>query len=115
MNRSRIIFASTFALSALLAVGTAHAAESQMLTDPLGFKSISEFVAKVLDALVRIALPIISLFVVYSGFLFVWARGNKDQLEKAKLNFLWVIIGTLLILGASTLSKILEGTLGQIK
>src|SRR5262245_52544398 len=53
------------------------------------FSSIPNFIAGALKALVIVALPIISLFIVYSGFLFVAARGNEAKLSEAKQNFVF--------------------------
>ncbi|HEY4488182.1 MAG TPA: hypothetical protein VJB97_01560 [Candidatus Paceibacterota bacterium] len=78
------------------------------------FNSIPLFIAGFLKLLVMIALPIISLFVVYSGFLFVWARGNEAELTKAKTNFFYVIIGAILILGAWVIATLLAGTVTQL-
>jgi len=85
------------------------------LENPLAFNSIGEFVAGALQALVVIALPIVGFFILLSGFLFISARGNKDQLAKAKTNFMWVIAGAILILGAWALAQLIEGTVNQLR
>lgn len=90
-------------------------AQAQSLQNPLAFDNISGFVEGALRALVFIGLPIISLFIVYSGFLFVMAQGNEDGLKKAKTNFLYVIIGAILILGAWALAQLLGGTVNQLR
>ena len=84
------------------------------LQNPLNSKTVPEFIAGALKALALIALPIITLFLVISGFLFVSARGNAQQLETAKKNFFYVIIGAVLILGAWILATLIAGTVNQI-
>jgi len=84
------------------------------LQNPLNFCSIPEFLAGALKALAMIALPIITLFLVISGFLFITAQGNPQQLEKAKKNFMYVIIGALLILGAWIIATLIAGTVNQL-
>jgi hypothetical protein len=76
--------------------------------------TVQGFIADFLKAVVEIALPFLTLFLVYSGFLFAFARGKPSELEKAKRNFLGVIIGALLILGCLELSNVLSGTVTQI-
>ncbi|HUO56076.1 MAG TPA: hypothetical protein VMU27_01430 [Candidatus Paceibacterota bacterium] len=99
---------------------TAHAQTSgctgSCLPNPLssGLSTIPQFLAAALKALVQISLPIITVFVVYSGFLFVTAQGNKSKLEDAKRNFFFVILGALLILGAWILANIIAGTVSSI-
>ena len=86
------------------------------LNNPLNsnFSSIPAFIAGALKALAMIALPIITLFLVISGFLFVTAQGNQQKLETAKKNFYFVIIGALLILGAWILATLIAGTISQL-
>jgi cytochrome b561 len=85
------------------------------LQNPLAFDSIAEFVSKALQALVVIALPIVGFFILLSGFLFISARGNQEKLSRAKTNFMWVIAGAILILGAWALSQLIGGTIEQLR
>lgn len=84
------------------------------LQNPLTTNSIAEFIAKALKVLVIVALPIITLFIVISGFMFVLARGNEGKLTEAKKNFVYVIIGALLILGAWVIATLIGGTVSQL-
>ncbi|OGG60817.1 hypothetical protein A2765_01775 [Candidatus Kaiserbacteria bacterium RIFCSPHIGHO2_01_FULL_56_24] len=84
------------------------------LQNPLKFPNIQKFIEGVLQAIVMIALPIITVFVVYSGFLFISARGNEAKLSNAKNNFMYVIIGTILILSAWVLATLIGGTVTQL-
>jgi len=101
-------------LTTFLFASVVYAQES--LKNPLNsnFSSIPAFIAGALKALALIALPIITLFFVISGFMFVMARGNQEQLKKAKMNFLYVVIGTILILGAWILATLIAGTVSEI-
>lgn len=83
--------------------------------NPLGYNTIDSFLRAVLNAVVTIAFPIIVLFLVYAGFLFVSAQGDQEKLKTAKKIFLWTIVGALLILGAEALSIAIEGTIEEIK
>lgn len=85
------------------------------LINPLRFDSLEELVTAILDIIVIVAAPIAALFLIYSGFLFVTARGSEDALKKAKSIFLWTIVGIAVLLGAEVLSRIIEGTIEQIK
>ncbi len=93
---------------------TAHAQTG--LNNPLNsnFSSVPAFIAGALKALAMIALPIITLFLVISGFLFVTAQGNQQKLDTAKKNFFYVIIGVVLILGAWILATLIAGTVSQL-
>lgn len=94
----------------------AQSTQSGYLNNPLAsnISTIPGFLQTFFTALVKISLPIITVFIVYSGFLFVTAQGNKIKLEIARRNFLFVIIGALLILAAWILAQIIAGTLLQV-
>ncbi len=96
----------------VLEIPTISAAEG--LQNPLNFNDIQSFIAGALKVLVIVALPIITLFIVISGFMFVLARGNESKLTEAKKNFVYVIIGALLILGAWVLATLIGGTVTQL-
>lgn len=99
------------ALTALVSAFPVHA---EGLQNPLQYDTITGFIAAALKALVVIALPIITLFIVLSGFMFVFARGNPNKLKDAKMNFFYVILGAILILGAWVLATLIGGTVSQV-
>lgn len=86
------------------------------LNSPLNsaFSTIPALLAGFLKAIVMIALPIISLFIVYTGFLFVKARGNPTELATAKRAFFYVMIGAVLVLGAWLIANLLGNTVTQL-
>lgn len=84
------------------------------LENPLKFSSLDRFIEGVLQAIVMIALPIIVAFIVYAGFKYIFARGNAGAIGEAHKNFTYVIIGTILILGAWVLATLIGGTVSQL-
>jgi len=86
----------------------------QGLQNPLKFPNIEKFIEGLLQAVVIIALPIITVFIVWAGFLYISARGNAGQIERAHQNFKWVLIGTILILSAWVLATLIGGTVRQL-
>lgn len=89
-------------------------AQNQTLKNPANVQDFQTFIANFLKAVVEISLPILTLFIVYSGFMFVTARGNEKKLEDAKHNFLYVILGSILILGAWVLATLIAATATQV-
>lgn len=112
--RRIIVTAGSFLASALMFVAVAYAEGG--LENPLNrnFSTIPAFIAGALKVLVIVALPIITLFLVVAGFMFVFARGNSSKLDEAKKNFVYVIIGALLILGAWVIATLIGGTVTQL-
>ncbi len=70
------------------------------LVNPLESDTFAELVENIAKIVAQIGFPIAALAIIYSGFLFVSARGNEKQLEDAKRTFFWTIIGTAILLGA---------------
>lgn len=91
-----------------------YAQKAGSLENPLRFTSLEKFVEGFLQAIVMIALPMIVAFMVYAGFKYIIARGNPGKIGEAHKNFTYVIIGTILILGAWVLATLIGGTVTQI-
>lgn len=118
MSKAAAYISSLFILVWLFAVPvfaqTGCGSGSTCLQNPLRFSSIERFIEGVLQAVVMIALPIIVAFMVYAGFKYIFARGNAGAISEAHRNFSYVIIGTILILGAWVLATLIGGTVTQL-
>lgn len=84
------------------------------INNPLKVDTIEGAIQLFMSMVLRIALPIIVIFFIWSGLSFVLARGNPDGIKKAKNMFWYTIIGTLLILGAWTITNAIIGTVNSI-
>lgn len=86
------------------------------LCNPL--KSEFDTIPKLFQAILGIAAEIGSVFVIlgiiYSGFLFVMARGNQEELSKAKRAITYSVIGAALVLGAWAFSVAIANTINTI-
>lgn len=87
------------------------------IDNPLGnnLNSIPSFIEEILNIVLYIGIPIVTLAIIYSGFLFVTAQGNSDKLKTAKNTLLYTIIGAALLLGAFVLANAIGSTVDQIK
>lgn len=87
------------------------------ITNPLkgGTNSLAGFINLVLQ---NVVMPIGGLvaviFIIYSGFLFVTARGNETKLATAKKAFMYAAIGTAILLGALGISIAIQNTISSI-
>jgi len=115
---STVVWSSIIFL--LVAVKSTHAATNcggtgGGLQNPLrSICSFEDFVELLLQAVIRIGLPIAVLFIVYAGFLFVTAQGNVTKLEEAKRTFLYTIIGVTIFLGSWALALIVKNTISLL-
>lgn len=87
------------------------------IENPLGsnLKDIPTFIKKVIEIVLSVGVPLLALAIIYSGFLFIEAQGNKDKLEKAKKAILYTLIGGVLLLGAFVISEAIINTVEDIK
>ena len=101
-------------------IKTAHAqiiSDNPQLTglpNPLKVDTLAAFVQKVLEIVTTIGIPIVAIFIIYSGFLFVKARGNPEELKTAKQTFLWTVVGAAILLGSWILAKAICETVVQL-
>lgn len=72
----------------------------------LGFSTIEDVLLALLNVFIVIATPIIILFIIYAGFLYVTARGNAQQVQQASRALTYAIIGGILIIGAVAIAGI---------
>ncbi len=70
------------------------------ISNPISSNTFAQLVQNIALLMVKIGTPIAAIFLIYSGFLFVSARGNDKKLENAKRTFWYTIIGTAIIVGA---------------
>jgi uncharacterized BrkB/YihY/UPF0761 family membrane protein len=86
------------------------------LKNPLkGVGGLTEFLELIIDTAMLIAIPIIVLAILWSGFLFIKAQGKPEEIKKARQVFYWVIIGTVIILAAKVLLTLVTDTVNSLK
>lgn len=85
------------------------------IENPLKAKSIVLLLNALLDIVVQVGIPVIAIFIVYSGFLFVKAQGNESKLSEAKQTLFYTVIGAAIVLGALVISQVIEQTIGSLK
>lgn len=85
-------------------------------TNPLsGISSIPEFIKMLLrDVIIPIAIPVIVVMIIVSGFMFVTARGDTTKLQRARVTLVGTIIGAAIILGSMVLAAGICGTIDAI-
>jgi len=85
-----------------------------MLCNPLKVNSIEELVLTIIDVILVFLLPVIILYIMYAGYLFVTAQGNPGELTAAKKALLTALIGGVIILGARAILDVVKGTIEAV-
>lgn len=83
---------------------------STKINNPINADTIDGFIKTLLEGVLKIGLPIVALAIIYSGFLFVSARGNSESLKKAKSALLYSVIGAAILLGAWAIAQLIANT-----
>ena len=94
--------------------GSNGSGETVSLTNPLQSSSIEEFILKIIDILLVFAIPIIVLFIMYAGFLYVTARGDEGKIKTAHSALTWSIVGGVIILGAKLILEVVKNTVTSL-
>ncbi|MFA6324936.1 MAG: hypothetical protein WCX46_01790 [Candidatus Paceibacterota bacterium] len=75
-----------------------------------GINNIDGFIKVILTGVIKIGIPIVALAIIYSGFLFVSAMGNKEKLTIAKRSLMYSLIGAAILLGAWAIAQLISNT-----
>jgi len=81
------------------------------IKNPISYNNINDFIRAILQGAIKIGIPIIALAIIYSGFLFVSARGNSEKLSEAKNALLYTCIGAAILLGAWAIAQLISETI----
>lgn len=95
---------------AQLAIEPCGAPAPGKISNPIRACDINDFIQKFLEGALKVAIPLVALAIIYSGFLFVSARGNTEKLGKAKDALLYSLIGAAILLGSWAIARLISET-----
>lgn len=97
--------------------GTKPVEIKSTITNPLqgGVDTIPQFIEAVINIVLIVGIPILTLAIIYAGFMYVKAQGNPGELEVAHRTLLYTVIGGALLLGAFVIANAIKGTVDDIK
>lgn len=76
-------------------------ANAQLKIDnPISSNSFADVVLKFAQLLISIGIPLATIFIIWTGFKFVSARGDPNGIKEAKTMLWWTLVGTAIIVGA---------------
>jgi hypothetical protein len=80
------------------------------INNPIKANNVQDFVKTILEGIIRIGIPIVAIAIIYSGFLFVAARGKPDKIKEAKDALLYTVIGAAVLLGSWAIAQLISET-----
>ena len=81
------------------------------LDNPIQANNIRELLLSVVDLAINIGVVVAVLMFVWVGFKFIWAQGNESELSEAKQWFMYVVIGTALLISSKVIVEVVKTTL----
>ena len=100
-----LLFGVTNTLPLWAAVSTCDPANQ--ICNPIESDDFAEVMQDIAQIAAKIGLPVVAVFLIYAGFLFVSARGNEEQIGRAKKTFFWALIGAAIVIGAFAIATAL--------
>ena len=80
------------------------------IDNPIGADTINELIKTILEGVIKIGIPIITLAIIYCGFLFVSAQGKPESIKKAKDALLYTLIGAAILIGSWAIAQLISET-----
>lgn len=84
------------------------------LKNPISANNLNEFLAKLIDIALYLAVPVLVLAFIWVGFQFVIAQGNATKIAKAKSNLWYTLLGAAIVIGIKVIQTIVTGTIDTI-
>lgn len=84
------------------------------IKNPLKSQNIIDLIRTVLEGVIKIAMPVIVLAVIYCGFLFVAAQGKSEKLGDAKRALSYTLVGAAILLGSWAIAQLIVSTVQSL-
>lgn len=83
--------------------------QAVVFDNPITSKTLEELIEKLSEGLVKLVFILAPVFIIVSGFRFLVAAstGNQAGLTMAKKLFMWTLIGTAILVGASVIATVI--------
>lgn len=95
--------------------GNSSSRSENRLVNPLrGIDSFEELLARILEAVVDIGTIVLTVAIIWVGFLFVAARGNEEKIKQARQALMYAVIGGLLLLGAQAIASVIQSSVESL-
>lgn len=95
-------------------ISFAQLSDEGKIINPIRYDTINKFIKALLTGVLKIGIPVVALAIIYSGFLFVFARGNSEKLTKARESLLYTLIGAAILLGSWAIAELISATVLEL-
>lgn len=79
------------------------------IPNPLGKTgNISVLISNIINFLIKLAVPITAILIVYAGYLYITSAGNEQKIKTAQKALIWALVGFAVVLIASSVPAIIQ-------
>ncbi len=109
MNKARTALALFFA-SAAIAIGAGEAGTVTFI-DPLGGKNFGVIATAIINELVKLAVPILGIMVIWGGVQLMTAAGNEQKISSGRKTLTWAAVGFAVIISWELINELISDVL----
>lgn len=84
------------------------------LENPLLANNFWDLLSNFIDIAMKIGIPVAVFFFIWSGFQYIFAGGNEAKIRLAHKNLKNVVLGTIIFLGAWTITEVVVKTIQSV-
>ena len=84
------------------------------IDNPLRVNNFWDLLLLIIDIALKIGIPIAVGFFIWAGFQYIFAGGNDAKIKIATKNLKNVVLGTVLFLGAWTITQVIVKTIQSV-
>ena len=85
-----------------------HSTEGIVFESPLGVANFQELADRVINGLILLATPIVTIMVLWGAFLLITSAGNPQKVIQGRQTIVWAAVGFGILLIAKGISFIVE-------
>ena len=113
------LYIGALAINVLFAYVAPSAVEAQTtqctsgsgICNPLTATDVTTLLTDLINIAIPIGAVIAVIMYIYVGFKFILAQGKPEEIKKAWDWFLWLSVGTAILIGAKVIVTVIESTL----
>jgi len=79
--------------------------------NPISINSVPDLIQTILEGLIKIGIPLLVVMIVYSGWLYLFARGDPGKIKTAHEMFKYTLLGGAILLAAWAIAQLIHSTL----
>lgn len=86
--------------------------EDVKIESPIRYKTFAGLINAIIDFIFNLALVLVPLIIIISGYMFITAMGDPKRVDQARDTIIWAVVGILIILVAKGTIEVIKRVFG---